>query len=70
MAITALINWADFHWTPPGQANPVPFRELFTGIPGLVVGTWVGLVIVATIAALIPADRAARMPVVDALRHV
>jgi len=33
-------------------------------------GSWIGLVAVATIAALLPANRAARLPVVDALRHV
>jgi putative ABC transport system permease protein len=36
----------------------------------LLAGTWIGLVLVATVAALLPANRAARLPVVDALRHV
>jgi putative ABC transport system permease protein len=35
-----------------------------------VIGAWLGLVLVATLAALIPANRAARLSVVDALRHV
>jgi putative ABC transport system permease protein len=36
----------------------------------LTIGVWIGLVAMATFAALIPANRAARLPVVDALRHV
>jgi hypothetical protein len=35
----------------------------------LIGGAWLGLIAVATVAALIPANRAARMKVVDALRH-
>jgi len=69
-AVASLINLADLYWTPPGQASPIPFRLLFAGIPGLIVGTWIGLIVIATVAALWPAARAARMPVVDALRHV
>jgi putative ABC transport system permease protein len=33
-------------------------------------GVWVGLVAMSTLAALLPANRAARLPVVDALRHI
>ena len=36
----------------------------------LIFGTWLGLIVMATIASLIPANRGAQMPVVDALRHV
>jgi putative ABC transport system permease protein len=70
-AVIALaVNHAGLSWTPPGNANPVPLRlYLFNGGP-LILGTWLGLVLVATIAALIPANRAAKLPVVDALRHV
>ncbi len=66
-----LINHAGLTWTPPGNALPIPFRlALPTARPVLTIGTWLGLVLVATIAALLPANRAARLPVVDALRHV
>ncbi len=70
-AVIALaVNHFGLSWTPPGNANPVPLRlYLFNGGP-LILGTWLGLVLVATIAALIPANRAAKLPVVDALRHV
>jgi putative ABC transport system permease protein len=41
-----------------------------SGITPLMAGVWLILVIIAVLAALVPASRAARMPVVDALRHV
>lgn len=70
LLIAALINHRGLTWVPPGNANPVPLHVAIAGSPGLVVGAWVGLVVVATIAALLPANRAARLSVVDALRHV
>ena len=49
----------------------MPFRlAMPSDRPPLMLGTWLGLVLVATVAALLPANRAARLPVVDALRHV
>ncbi len=66
----AFINGAGLTWTPPGQAAPVPLRLLTGGVAPLILGTWLGLVVMATVAALVPANRGARMPVVDALRHV
>ena len=68
--IAILVNHAGLTWTPPGNASPVPFRLFLFTDRALIVGTWLGLVIVATIAALIPANRAAKLQVVDALRHV
>ncbi|MBI1778129.1 MAG: ABC transporter permease [Proteobacteria bacterium] len=65
-----LINNGGLTWTPPGQALPVPLRVLTSGVAPLNLAVWLGLVAVATVAALIPANRAARLPVVDALRHV
>ncbi|HET7174920.1 MAG TPA: FtsX-like permease family protein, partial [Gammaproteobacteria bacterium] len=70
VAIGFAINHAGLTWIPPGNANPVPLRVDMFGKPGLLIGTWVTLVLVATLAALIPANRAARLSVVDALRHV
>jgi putative ABC transport system permease protein len=68
--IAALVNHAGLTWVPPANANPVPLRLDVVGRPGLVLGAWIGLTVVATIAAYIPANRAARLSVVDALRHV
>ncbi len=68
--IAVAVNGTGLTWTPPGNANPVPLRLFLFNAHALILGTWLGLVLVATIAALIPANRAARLPVVDALRHV
>jgi len=68
--IAAVVNHAGMSWTPPGQATAVPLEILTTGSGDLLVRVWVGLVVAATLAALIPASRGARLPVVDALRHV
>jgi len=70
IAIALGINHAGLTWIPPGNANPVPLRVDIFGSPALMVGTWLALVLVATFAAFIPANRAARLSVVDALRHI
>jgi len=66
----AIINHAGLTWIPPGNNEPIALYLYVLGRPGLLVGTWVGLVLVAVVAAFMPANRAARLPVVDALRHV
>ncbi|MDE2135764.1 MAG: ABC transporter permease [Alphaproteobacteria bacterium] len=63
-------NHAGIMYTPPGQAHPVPLVVLTHGVEKLLLSVWFGLMLMATIAAIIPAGRAARMLVVDALRHV
>ncbi len=70
IVIALSVNHAGLTWIPPGNASPVPLRIDMFGKPGLILGTWIVLVLVATLAALIPANRAARLPVVDALRHI
>jgi putative ABC transport system permease protein len=68
--IAALVNHAGLTWIPPGNVGAVPLRLDVAGRPLLVIGAWIGLALVATFAALLPSNRAARLPVVDALRHV
>ena len=70
LLVAALINHAGLTWIPPGNVNEVPLRLDVAGRPLLVIGAWIGLALVAMVAALLPANRAARLPVVDALRHV
>jgi putative ABC transport system permease protein len=65
-----LFNSTRSTWTPPGSAAPVPLEVLTSHVGGLLAGIWVALVVTATIAAVVPANRAARLKVVDALRHV
>lgn len=62
-------NHAGIMYTPPGQAHAMPVR-LLTNDTALIIRVWIGLVLIATFGALVPAGRAARMKVVDALRHV
>jgi ABC-type lipoprotein release transport system permease subunit len=40
------------------------------GAATIIAGGWAVLALVATLAALLPANRAARLPIVEALRHV
>lgn len=69
-AAAAVINNSGMTWTPPGDAHPIPLKLYMLGAADIIVATWAVLIVVATIAALIPANRAARMTIVDALRHV
>ncbi|HXQ50682.1 MAG TPA: FtsX-like permease family protein [Stellaceae bacterium] len=70
VVVSYAVNAVGLTWLPPGNANPIPLRLEFAGALRLIIATWLGLVLIATLAALIPANRAARLPVVDALRHV
>ena len=64
------INNAGLTWTPPGQVDPIPLVVHVFGDPGLIFGTLFGLMALSALSALLPARKAARLPVVDALRHV
>jgi putative ABC transport system permease protein len=68
--VIALVNHSGLQWMPPGNTDPVPFQLAWPTRPVLLLGTWLGLVLVATLATLPPANRAARSRIVDALRHV
>lgn len=65
-----IINHSGLTWHPPGQAYPTPLVLRTKGVGHMLLGIWTGLGIMATIAAWIPARRAARMKIVDALGHV
>ncbi len=70
IGIASLINRSGLTWTPPGRGDAVPLTIRVWGETRLIVGTTIGLVVVAVISAWWPARRAARMNIVDALRHV
>ena len=70
IGIAALVNRSGITWIPPGNAIPIPLHLDVLGRPLRAAGICVGLVLVATAAALLPANRAARLSVVDALRHI
>lgn len=68
--IAYMVNQSSLTWTPPGAGAPVPLRLYMNGAHWLIILSWTGLVAVSALAAFVPANRAAQMPVVDALRHV
>jgi putative ABC transport system permease protein len=63
-----LMNISNVSWTPPTAAGPVPLKLFISD--SLSIGTRLCLVALASLASLFPANRASRMNVVDALRHV
>ena len=69
LAATAVVNHAGLSWLPPGSANSIPLTLRVLGEDRLLAGTTTGLIVIATVSAWWPAHRAARMVVVDALRH-
>ena len=68
--VSCLVNQGGLTWLPPGQAQPVPLKLYMFGAWDLVGWTWALLIGLAAVAALLPANRAARLQIVDALRHV
>ena len=62
------INVANISSTPPSSASPVPL--LVDLDVGRVVFTFVLMAVVGTLAAYLPARRAAKKPIIDALGHV
>ena len=64
------INRLGLTWTPPGRIEPVPLEVRLAGENAMMLGGAIGLVVVAALSAILPAARAARMNIVDALRHV
>lgn len=64
------VNRAGFTWTPPGAAAPVPLTLAVWGEHLMIVGTTICLIVITVLSAWWPAYRAARLSVVDALRHV
>ncbi|WP_295748160.1 FtsX-like permease family protein [Undibacterium sp.] len=70
LLIAFLINHAGLSWTPPGYVYAYPLKVRIWGDLGLIFGCAIGLFLVAVISAWWPAKRAAKMMIVDALRHV
>ncbi|RQV73140.1 ABC transporter permease [Burkholderia anthina] len=66
--LAGVINVSGLTWTPPGR-SPVPLIIRVWGENDLIVGTAIGLLVVSMLSALLPARRASRMEIVDALRY-
>lgn len=70
LGVASLINHSGLTWTPPGYVYAYPLRVRVWGNAPLILGSAVGLVLVAIVSAWWPANRASRLAIVDALRHV
>jgi putative ABC transport system permease protein len=70
VALAALINHSGLTWTPPGRSSPILLHIRLWGENGLLIGTAICLIAVSVLSAWWPARRAARLEVVEALRHV
>jgi putative ABC transport system permease protein len=68
LAAGVAINRAGLHWTLPGQTDPVALSVRVWGEFGMIARYALGVTVVATFSAWLPAHRAARLPIVDALR--
>ncbi len=72
MCLTVLsISWIchrKLMWTPPILANPIPLNILY--VPSFLLGTFLVMVLLCSLASLLPAHRGARRNVVEALGHV
>lgn len=70
LGLSILVNQMGLTWWPPGNVEPLPLTITVLGETRMIVGTTVGLIVIATLSAWWPAYRAAQLKVVDALRHV
>ena len=73
IAVALLLAWVINHigltWLPPGRIEPIPLAVRVAGEYGMLLASAAVLVMVAALSAILPAARAARMNIVDALRH-
>lgn len=69
MLLATLVNSLHLTWLPPGSSTPLPLSVRVLSEYGMMIGTAVGLIIIATGSAWLPAWRAARLSIVEALRH-
>lgn len=70
LVISVSVNHMGLTWWPPGNVDPLPLTITVLGENSMIFGTTVGLLCIAIVSAWWPAYRAARLNVVDALRHV
>ena len=70
LAAAWAVNAMGLTWTPPARIDEVPLAVRVAQEPAMLAVSAAGLVIVAALSAIVPAARASRMNIVDALRHV
>ncbi|MDP1614129.1 MAG: FtsX-like permease family protein [Sulfuritalea sp.] len=64
------INASGMSWTPPGRSSPVPVGVDVLGSPEFMAGAVALFALLACVSSWWPARRAARLEIVEALRHV
>ena len=64
------INAVGITWIPPSNVQPVYLTILILGNPLFLPGCWLGLILLTVASSFIPARKAGRMVIVDALRHI
>ena len=70
LVLAAAANAMGFTWTPPGSAQPLPLTLTVWGEHRMILSTTLGLFCIAVLSAWWPSSRAAKLNVVEALRHV
>ena len=69
LGVAGVVNWMELTWLPPGSSERLPLNIRVWGETPMMVGAAVGLMFIAAGSAWWPAWRAARLKIVDALRH-
>ena len=70
LILSAIVNQMGLTWWPPGNVEALPLTITVWGETRMIFGATLGLICIAILSAWWPAYRAARLDVVDALRHV
>lgn len=68
--VAYLINHSGLSWTPPGYSYSYRILIFLGQDPRLMFSCVMGLILVTLVSAWLPANRASKMVIVDALRHV
>jgi putative ABC transport system permease protein len=69
LLVAWVINHIGLTWLPPGRVEPIPLAVRVAGEYRMLLVSAVMLIVVASVSAILPAARAARMNIVEALRH-
>jgi len=69
LAVAYIFNSLNLTWVPPGTSELVPLGLTIWGEHRMIVGTTLGLILIAVASAWLPAYRAAGLKIVEALRH-
>lgn len=69
LLVAWMINHIGLTWLPPGRVEPIPLAVRVAGEYAMLLGSASVLIVVAAVSAILPAARAARMNIVEALRY-